>query len=99
MTEKLAVSADQLKSVGKHLVTIADHAQRDIRSNGGAQDGDAAANTSFAVAQALAQCEDTWSEALAGVATKIAVAGDNLELNARTYAEAEAAAQGGFQPR
>ncbi|WHT17805.1 hypothetical protein N8J89_32505 [Crossiella sp. CA-258035] len=96
MTGKLAVTADQLTKVGRDLLATADQAHRDIRANSGAQDGDAAANTSFALAQALAQCEDTWARALTAVATKLAVAGDNLELNARTYAEAEAAARAGL---
>ncbi|MGO1049741.1 hypothetical protein [Crossiella sp. CA198] len=99
MTGKLAVSADQLTGAGRDLLALADQAHRDIRANSGAQDGDAAANTSFALAQALAQCEDTWSLALTGIATKLAVAGDTLELNARTYAEAEATARGGLTPR
>lgn len=90
---------DQGGNLDGKLAVRADQAQRDVRGNSGGQDGDAAANTSFAQAQALAQCEDTWSQALSGVAAKLAVAGDNLELNARTYAEAEDAARGGLQPR
>ncbi|MGW0522149.1 hypothetical protein [Crossiella sp. NPDC003009] len=99
MRGKIAVTADQLRQVGRGLVTTADQAQRDIRANSGAQDGDAAANTSFALAQALSQCEDTWSQTLIAVATKLAVAGDNLELTAVTYTHAEDTARSGLAPR
>ncbi|MBP2476573.1 hypothetical protein JOF53_005445 [Crossiella equi] len=99
MTGTLAVTSDALVRAGRDLVGTSDAARRDIRANSGAQDGDTAANTSFALAQALTQCEQTWEKALTEVVTKLAVAGDTLELNARTYADAEQAARSGLTRR
>ncbi|MCK2239806.1 MULTISPECIES: hypothetical protein [unclassified Crossiella] len=96
---RIAASADTLARTGRALVDTADAAHRRIRGHSGAQDGDEAANTSFALAQALSQCENTWTRTLTGLATKLAVAGDTLELNAKTYAEAEEAARSAVTPR
>lgn len=99
MGDRFVVNADELRAAGRGLVDTADQAHQQVRAHSGAQDGDTAANTSFAVAQALGQCESSWEEVLTSVSTALAVAGDTLELNAATYSAAETAAHDLLTPR
>jgi hypothetical protein len=80
------VTPDQLRHVGNDIVGTADETNAGIDAHSGAQDGDAGANENFATAAAVAECETGWERALTVFATKMAVAGDKLVVNAEQYA-------------
>ncbi|KAA2266994.1 hypothetical protein F0L68_00190 [Solihabitans fulvus] len=95
----LAVTADSLGKAGQDVMNTADEMNRNVRAHSGAQEGDGGANRSFATAQAHADCETGWQDALTVFGTKIATAGDNIVLSAATYQGVENANQHLLQPR
>jgi fermentation-respiration switch protein FrsA (DUF1100 family) len=96
---KLAVTPDALRSAGHYLLTTADALHSNIRELAGSQEGVAGANHGFAAAQAMADCESGWEQALTVFGTKIAVAGDNITLSAVTYGGTEYTNHQHFVPK
>ncbi len=96
---KLAVTPDALRSAGHDLLTTADALHSNIRELAGSQEGVASANHGFSVAQAMADCESSWEQALTVFGTKIAVAGDNITLSAVTYGSTEHTNHQRFGPK
>ena len=66
------MTPDVLRTAGGSIVGTADELHRDVGELVGAQEGGAEANGGFAMAQAVADCELGWEQALLGYGTLIA---------------------------
>lgn len=88
---QVTVSLDTLRGTGQAIVDTADALRRQVGTLVGDQEGDADANRSFSTATAEAACASGWERALSVLGADLAVAGDNLTLNAANYATTEGA--------
>jgi hypothetical protein len=77
---------------------VTDELHHDISAWAGDQQGATGANQGFSSAQAVADCESGWEQALSVLGADLAAAGDTLSLNASNYATTEQHIVGRLRP-
>lgn len=86
----LAVDPSVLRTAGAAVVAVADGAHTDASTLSGSAGADAASANGFAAMTAVLRLEEGWQGAVDALGAKLATAGDNLTVNATSYASAEA---------
>jgi hypothetical protein len=89
MSEGVTVGPDAVRAAGTAIVATADELHRDVGSLAGNESGAAGANVPFLTTRAVADCAAGWEQALDALGADLAVAGDNLTVNAAAYAATE----------
>ncbi|MGH4020426.1 MAG: hypothetical protein ACRDT0_14560 [Pseudonocardiaceae bacterium] len=79
-----------LARTGREIVGLADEVHATASELSGESAALAGANQGFAAQRALTACEQAWEQAVDAIATRVALAGDLLDDNARRYASSEA---------
>jgi hypothetical protein len=96
---ELRVTPDQLRSVGRDVLDVADQLNRDVGELSGEQEAITGASRGFSCMTAAADCEQGWQQSVEILGSKIAVSGDTLALNADSYAASDSRSAHGFRSR
>lgn len=86
---EFAVTPEELRSVGRRVVEVADEAHRNCEQLSGAQDALGAVSGRLQLMAAAHDCEQSWQRAIEWLSARMAVAADKLDVNAANYTATE----------
>jgi hypothetical protein len=89
MARKLTVTVADLRTASANLEASADTAARNVDEFDGEQAVRSGEAAGFDTMTAARSCEQSWQQAVEVIGAKLAVAADNLSLNADAYVATE----------